>query len=47
LRRGAAYHRADLFLYAVKRRMAELERVQEKCMISRNIIPLRHKGAAA
>ncbi|MFC3076356.1 hypothetical protein [Shinella pollutisoli] len=47
LRRGAAFHRADLFLDAVKRRMDELERLRGECIITRNIVPLRRKGAVA
>jgi len=47
LRRGEAFQRADLFLDAVKHRIAEMERLQGECIIVRNIVPLRHKGAAA
>lgn len=47
LRRGAAFHRADLFIDAVQRRMRELERQAGECTVVRNVVPLRREGAAA
>lgn len=47
LGRGAAFQRADVFIDAVKQRITEIERLQGECIITRNVIPLRQRGAAA
>lgn len=48
LRRGAAFHRADMFIDAVKARMHELERQAGEVVVIRNVVPLkRRRGAAA
>lgn len=48
LRRGAAFHRADMLIDAVKARMQELERQAGEIVVIRNVVPLkRREGAAA
>ncbi|MNE56250.1 hypothetical protein D3C80_1511450 [compost metagenome] len=47
LRRGAAFHRADMIIDAVNARMRELERQAGTVIVVRNVVSLRPEGAAA